>query len=295
MKRNLPATRNLAGILCALAIVVVLCVIPVSADVTFPTLTNVFFERNGTPVNESVSFTMNCYGTACYPSQDCWEQPVPNRTPQNESVVFSFSATCPTYGCKIYEPYYLNYRHIDRCDIEGDQSGEKFLIHNFSSTPDPNCTSVRDVGMYDGKDYVRVTPEYRNCSDRMGDGMENCTQYLEPVPKEKEAYFLQSHFPTMRIDGVLYNETPEFNQCVSRNDKKRAVKMEECSRYLEKINRSDMILDPNGHPVMRVCELRVPLSSPIAPGNESISGSPDTTSFSHGIFSFLNRIFGGTR
>ncbi|WML67045.1 MAG: hypothetical protein METHP_00521 [Methanoregula sp. SKADARSKE-2] len=71
MERDLPATQYLAGIFSALAIVLVLCVIPVSADISIPTLTNVFFERNGTPVNESVSFTMNCYGTACRPSEDC--------------------------------------------------------------------------------------------------------------------------------------------------------------------------------------------------------------------------------
>jgi hypothetical protein len=213
MENDLPATQNLAGIFSALAIVLVLCVIPVSADISIPTLTNVFFERNGTPVNESVSFTMNCYGTACRPSEDCWNKRVQDATPQNESVVFSFSATCPSYGCKIYEPYYLNYRHITRCDIEGDHNGAKFLLRNFSSTPDPNCRMVPDLGMYE----------------------------------------------------------------------------------LEKVNRSDMILDPNGHPVMRTCELRAPLPSPENPVNTSRSGSPATTDLFHEFLSFLNRLFGGAR
>jgi hypothetical protein len=116
-------------------------VTPVSADVAMPTITRVYFEKNGTPVNETVTFTVNCYGYHTAPGEFLSQS--------NQSVsenVFSFSATCPTYGCPIFETYYLNYRHIDSCDLEGELNGENFIIRNFSSTPVPNCTSLKDYG-----------------------------------------------------------------------------------------------------------------------------------------------------
>lgn len=80
----------------------------VSADVIMPTVTTVYFENNGEPYNGNVEFTVNCYGYSYSPGPPVEKEPGTYITEN----VFSFSATCPEYGCKIYENYYLNYRHI---------------------------------------------------------------------------------------------------------------------------------------------------------------------------------------
>jgi hypothetical protein len=43
-------------------IIVVLLAYPVSADEIYPTITHVFFEKDGLPFNGSVHYSVNCYG-----------------------------------------------------------------------------------------------------------------------------------------------------------------------------------------------------------------------------------------
>lgn len=302
MMKKAHETRNPVGILFVAVILLFLSIVPVSADQLAPTLTKVYFEENGSPVNESLSFTMNCYGYTCK-WYDCgytcrqYGCGNPEITPSPGAyvpeIVFSFSATCPSYGCTIYEPYYLNYRHVDRCDIEGDLGGEKFIVRNFSDTPIPNCTSISQAGMYDGKNYFRVTPEYLDCTDRVREEKEECDRYLEPISKDQEQYLYRYHgiIDTVLINGTVYNITSDYQACLNEYNKKT----QGCSQYLQKINTSDMIMDPTTNsPVSRMCELRVSLPSSGTTGNQNSSGLRTGTDPFHGIFCFLNRIFGGT-
>jgi hypothetical protein len=43
-----------------LALIFLIC--PAYADEIYPTITHVFFEKDGLPYNESVYFTVECYG-----------------------------------------------------------------------------------------------------------------------------------------------------------------------------------------------------------------------------------------
>ena len=100
------------------------------ADMAIPTTTTVYFEKDGKPFSEPVDFTVNCYGynTGIPPVE---KQPG-NYTPEN---VYSFSASCPKYGCEIKENYYLNYRHIDYCNLSGKAGGQDFKIEKYGTSP----------------------------------------------------------------------------------------------------------------------------------------------------------------
>ncbi|MDY6953697.1 MAG: hypothetical protein SWE60_19490 [Thermodesulfobacteriota bacterium] len=106
---------------------------PSYADIIFPTTTHVYFTRDGEPHDKPVDFTINCYGYWAY---DEWRGGAAlspgTYTPE---LVFSFSASCPGYGCEVYEPFYLNYRHIDYCDCVGQTEGKPFLISDYGSLP----------------------------------------------------------------------------------------------------------------------------------------------------------------
>jgi hypothetical protein len=138
---------------------------PVSADVIRPVdPTKVFFEINGTPVSEPVTFTVNCYG---YHSTGA--VPAPSRPPVPEIVV-TFSARCPAYGCTVYEDYDRTPAslQIDSCDLEGELNGEHFIIRNFASTPVPDCTDLDqyDIAVPGGERhmrYYRTSDRYRAC------------------------------------------------------------------------------------------------------------------------------------
>ena len=106
---------------------------PAHADLVFPTTTYVYFTQDGQPHDKPVAFTINCYGYWAY---DEWRGgaalPPGTYTPE---LVFSFSASCPSYGCEINKPFYLNYRHIDYCDCVEETEGEPFFISDYGSSP----------------------------------------------------------------------------------------------------------------------------------------------------------------
>lgn len=106
-----------------------LMVFPASADMISPAITHVYFEKGGAPYNGSVAFSVNCYGYYGWPASA-----IPNRS-SPRGLVYHYSATCNGYGCPVYPTYYLQYTHIDWCDLDGTTDERNFILHNFSSTP----------------------------------------------------------------------------------------------------------------------------------------------------------------
>jgi S-layer homology domain len=135
--RNL--TRSVFVVMCFLVLA------PMAvADVAFPTVTTVYFEQDGEPYDGPVDYEVNCYGYEWDPGLEVVPE---DYDPENPEVVYSYTASCPEYGCEIDENYYLNYRHIDYCELNGleESTGDFFSIENFAETPVPeDCV---DEGM----------------------------------------------------------------------------------------------------------------------------------------------------
>ncbi|HUV46809.1 MAG TPA: hypothetical protein VMW29_01615 [Candidatus Bathyarchaeia archaeon] len=107
----------------------------VKADVAIPTENTVYFTLNGEPYNKPVNFEISCYGYTFSPGK--FEEKTPGTyTPEN---VYFWSASCLNYGCRINKSHYLNYRHIDYCDLYGTTDGQNFTIKNFGTSPEVNC------------------------------------------------------------------------------------------------------------------------------------------------------------
>ncbi|MCX6767440.1 MAG: hypothetical protein NTY90_01760 [Candidatus Micrarchaeota archaeon] len=106
-----------------------------AADIAIPTITKVYFDNAGAPYDGSVSFTVTCYGYSWKPG------PAQDKAPgtYEPTNVFSFTADCPRYGCEVAENYYLNYRHLDWCDLNGTAAGKDFYIHDYSGRPVSDC------------------------------------------------------------------------------------------------------------------------------------------------------------
>ncbi|MBI5152553.1 S-layer homology domain-containing protein [Candidatus Peregrinibacteria bacterium] len=109
---------------------------PVFADLTIPTTTKVYFEKDGKQYNKKIEYTVKCYGFSFVPWKEEFFQPG-EYTP---TKIYSYSATCPNYGCEINENYYLNYVKIDYCDLEGKSDDGAFKIKNFASEPITDCS-----------------------------------------------------------------------------------------------------------------------------------------------------------
>lgn len=153
------------------------------ADVLSPTITTVYFEDGGVPITEEVEYEVTCYGYVEYP----WAEETGEEVPEQEyGPVWSYEATCPEYGCEIYESYYLNYKVIDRCDIEGTYGDETFKIEDYASSPVPAlCNSLQQFDMSTGENYYNFADGYHECLAETDYDFETCQdQYAVLIPPE---------------------------------------------------------------------------------------------------------------
>lgn len=108
------------------------------ADIVTPTIVKVFFQMDGEPYNKPVDFSVRCYGWRTHPTDpDFPSGGKPKHYTPKE--VYSFSASCPNYGCPIHHNLYLNYIYIDYCNLEGKTEGRKFRIEKFGTSPVGKC------------------------------------------------------------------------------------------------------------------------------------------------------------
>jgi len=253
-----------------LLVSVIASIVPASADIMVPTNTRVYFEKDGVPFNGSIDYTVNCYGHFDYP----WiRETTPTQVnPAGEKeIIFSYSASCPGYGCTIYEPFYLNYRAIDTCDMQGTAGSIPFVLRNFTSDPYPkNCTDLRQFDMSKGDEgYFRATPEYRECENESLRASELCVQYVVPCTAGTDA-----DCGKWIINGLPVKDTEKSRSCRDEADKKERA----CEAYLEKVDPSAMVLWRNNwtgryEPAMRSCELHMTLPAD-TPENPALPVTP---------------------
>lgn len=224
---------------------------PVQGDITNPTITHVFFEKDGKPFNDTVQFTVNCTGHRIFPWIGTAEERA-NASSTPAEIIYSYSASCAQYGCTVYEPYYLNYRDIDSCDLEGVAAGEHFIIRNFADTPLPqDCTDLNPFTMM--KSPKAQNPDYYECMNASEPLFSrcvrlmapckypvesgNCSVYddktLEDTPESlacnREAANASRTCNRLRYPNEIYNVTPAYDQCMNAS----YVEYDNCYQYLD--------------------------------------------------------------
>jgi len=246
----------------------------VSADASVPTVTNVYFQKEGKPYTAPVDYTVNCYGYERWP-QDPAKQPG-TYTPE---VVFTYTASCPEYGCKIYNPYYLNYRVIDYCNLEGTAGGTVFKISNWSDSPRPDdCERAQlPYSIIDDGGYYQSTPEYENCTTIAY--AISCDQYRYEVPQDQVDTVGCDMSSSTDSGAHCYKETPEWRNCVAEKD----TEVAKCKKYLHKLTDGELAQiekDDRGNDIMYKCQLTIALPSsnqPITPLPQPEPPAPKVT------------------
>ena len=144
------------------------------ADIINPTVTKVYFEKNGEPYEEEVKFTVKGYGYAMDEPGDISSYDPGDYVPE---VVYSFSAKINSYGAQIYEDYYMNYRHIDYFELEGESSvGGKFQIKDIKALP-KTCHSLDQYDNVNNEGYFKVDENYWDCIFDNSYADSACDQY----------------------------------------------------------------------------------------------------------------------
>lgn len=169
------------------------------ADVVFPTITSVNFEKDGVNYDGDVDYEVQCLGYEDWAWDAEWEGD------DEIGVVFSYSATCPGGECEIYEDYYMNYIDISYCNLIAEADGEEFFVENFADRPYGECQELADTwDMYDGENYYRQTDEYEQCLDETDFDFDGCEQYMELVD-ESEILMDDSGHPIERSCEITFD------------------------------------------------------------------------------------------
>jgi hypothetical protein len=274
-------------------LVVGLMIFPlVSADVIIPTVTKVYFEQNGQAYNGKIDFTVKGYGYS-YPVGPPVEKQEGTYTPK---VVFSFSSTYNNYGDKIYENYYMNYRHIDYFELEGKTAdGKTFVIKNIDSIP-TNCSNGGNYDIMINDKYYRETNEYKSCTNEL----RNYVPTYGSASNEKVGATRKDNDGntwTKQADGMwsspVHPET-KWGDIVVDEQKggvayaSRSGAYEECDKYLQEIPESEIEKDDSGHAIEQTCEIRLNLDN-AAWGNPTPNPSKG---FWESISCFFKKLFG---
>lgn len=253
------------------AVILMVSFSPVSADGIIPTKTTVYIDQGGLPFTSPVTFNVSCYGYMCRDLACRPDPSVGERDPRNAAQVFFYSATCPEYGCVIYQSFYINHRHITWCDMAGTANGTPFVIRNFSKSPIPDCTYESQWDTSDGKRYFRYAPEFFSCWDeRERKKTALCERYIMPVSwAEIEKTGSRSWFGR---NGTYWVRTDEYFMCTAQFDRENM----ECNadNYpLREIDSRTFERDNNGGIIGAYCTLRIPLPS-TAPLKEMVITDP---------------------
>jgi hypothetical protein len=228
------------------------------ADEIDPTITHVFFEKDGRPFNESVYFTVECYGYAWKMWDGSALEDRIAKVNHSSELVYSYSASCPSYGCTIYEPYYHAERlYVDHCDVRGQAGGTDFSIRNYSLSPIPNCTELHQFMRGGGRNggYYNGTPEFDDCIAETRSHWDRCDEYLVPCEPQND-----NECGNRVVDGKYVKTTLPYRACTDTVERERT----DCDQFLKKIDPLMMIMwkyDNGEEPARRACDLRFTIPS----------------------------------
>jgi hypothetical protein len=293
-------------------------VLPLLADdMVHPVRTRIYFEKGGQPYNESVSYSIRCYGT------------FPGSPDRNLSEIYGYSADCPEYGCPVWQPEPRLWLYDIRfCEIQGNTRGGGFTIKNSSLYS--SCTPIPPFRTYPpapwkGSDSYFLTPEtqacgyggvhldaislpprvfFRTCNpDQDPDCFElfNCTAPVKIVSSSTKSinstymedtqyrHYLDTcdpledeNCPGWFVDGVPLKKTHECRM----NTTPLILTTNPCWRFLVQVNRT-LVFPPeewNRHiyqtdEVSRLCYVRwtIPPDNLTLPASPSVSPSHEIT------------------
>ncbi len=124
--------------LLTLVLIGIVSISSLRADIPVPMIIRVLFEQNGNPYDVPLEYTIECLG---------WRHSIDADVPvdQPKEIVYSISAECPGYDCKIHHSLYNNPRitTISRCDMKVRFWNEQtFTIENYSRSPVRDCNKL---------------------------------------------------------------------------------------------------------------------------------------------------------
>jgi len=169
---------------------------PVFADPMQPLVTKVYITQDGTPLNDSVDFSLDCFGRVGMDENFFSKhglKKILNITDGNDAIL-SYTATCkPHENCYIYSPDIPWMISISFCHLSGTYKGQPFLLKNFSRDR-IQYPGLMLMGVGDRHHIYAVSSDsFRQCKDEENIKNRACEKQFK--------------------DTKTWNYTPEYFQC----------------------------------------------------------------------------------
>jgi hypothetical protein len=249
----------------------------IKADTYTPTVTDVFFTLAGKPYYGEVKYTMDCYGYEYSPGGT--EEPdynedgslnAPPNIKYEPTKVYSYKATCPIYGCEIYESYYeyYKYTHFDYCDISGEANGKEFSVKNVAKKPFTSCNTEKYFPYIEGEKFVKQTPEYESCIENIDYNTSDCDEYLvKCIGTNASTDICIQGKGTHTIDGVevVPDAQGQYKACVKKASDLFNLEKSTCDVYLQEVPLEEISFTDDCEVVTNHCTLKANLPSNILP------------------------------
>jgi hypothetical protein len=233
-----------------------------------PTVSRFFFEKDGLPYDQSVTFTVNCYRYLLSPARNDSTTGTTNKTIRMEKAL-SFSGNCRYYGCSFEDLTSYAKFYTDTCDLEGRTMGELFIIRNFSNIPAMYCIDpLHQYDVQNGKwsnySYYKFTPEYQDCMKRIQPFKDQCRQYTYDYSCSVNRSRCGGH-TKVGDEDVTFNDADAYTGCIAPYDREK----ETCEHFLSPVDPSSMIFTKYNYTPSRYCESRFTIPSYIETPTET--------------------------
>lgn len=234
----------------AVMLTVIMFVSPAATNPVETTLTNYSVYLDNQPIEDSITFSVKCYGTYIKERIKAtgW-QAVTNGS--GNELVYSFTLSCDPGTCFKDDTYKPTWRmNISSCDLEGIYRGKPFLEKNFTIDPEPTCYLPRQWKFNGTYHYYALSFEdERYCYNKSrSDTQDKCDRFLQPIKTGEKPKRVTI------FNGTRVNMTPEYLQCVDKVENEQPLCYENHTRV---VNSTVLI----GHNAALWCEKRFDISS----------------------------------
>jgi hypothetical protein len=176
--------------------------------------TQFFFTLNGMPADDTVDFTLDCYGKGTYPrlNYSYYDLKESRYEPTDTDPIDRFRAQCrPSRPCYVYKPNEPPIQ-ISSCDLSGTYKGKQFLLKNISWRS-IHSTERRIMTVGSNQENDEITRGYdRECWDQLERTKSVCWQTFRKFNSSTGYYYR-----TPDSVNCENKAEDEYSKCVRKN------------------------------------------------------------------------------
>jgi hypothetical protein len=176
-------------------------------------ITEFFFTVNGIPADNTVDFTLDCYGKGKYPrlNYTYYDLTESRYEPTDTDPIDRFRAQCrPFEPCYVYKPDKPPVQ-FSTCDLSGTYKGKQFLLHNISWLS-IRSTQHQVVCLRDCKERYAMRGSYWECSDQLYNDKIQCSKKFSK--RNASTGYFQDTPDTKNCENA---EKEKYSECIRKN------------------------------------------------------------------------------